>query len=68
MDAKQTRSLRAGKISIPTAIFMGALGPMKIIEQLRPSYARRYNRLLLDLSIGFSNTNYKMAPRRLSIG
>ena len=49
-----TRSLGAGKISIPTAISMGALGSMKIIEQLRPSYARRYNRLLLDLSIGFS--------------
>lgn len=34
--------------------FLGALGPLKIIEQLRPSYARRYNRRLLDLSMGYS--------------
>jgi hypothetical protein len=51
----QTPSLGAEKISIPSAIFLGALSPLKIIEQLRPSYARRYRRRLLDLSAAYSD-------------
>jgi hypothetical protein len=49
-----TPSLRAEKISIPTAIFLGAFGPLKIIEELRPSYARRYGRWLSELSMAYS--------------
>jgi hypothetical protein len=55
MSPEQTPSLRAAKLSVPAAIFLGALGPLKIIEQLRPSYARRYNRRLLELSVGYSD-------------
>lgn len=49
-----TPSLGAEKISIASAIFLGALGPLKIIEQLRPSYARRYDRWLRELSMAYS--------------
>jgi len=54
MTARQTPSIRADKISVSAAIFLGALASLKIIEQLRPSYARRYNRWLLDLSMAYS--------------